>query len=45
MPCLPTKQEIIDTYEVRGNLEVMAIRKASRLILPSALYASGTDRQ
>ena len=33
----PTKQEIIDTYEVRGNLEVMAIRKASRLITPLQL--------
>ncbi|MDD2351929.1 MAG: GntR family transcriptional regulator, partial [Synergistaceae bacterium] len=33
----PTKQEIIDTYEVRGNLEVMAIRKASHLITPLQL--------
>ena len=30
----PTRQEIIDTYEVRENLEVMAIRKASQLITP-----------
>jgi len=30
----PTKQEIIDTYEVRGYLEVMAIRKASHIITP-----------
>ena len=30
----PTKQEIIDTYEVRENLEIMAIRKASQLITP-----------
>ena len=30
----PTRQEIIDTYEVRENLEIMAIRKASQLITP-----------
>jgi len=30
----PTREEIIDTYEVRENLEVMAIRKASALITP-----------
>ncbi len=30
----PTRQEIIDTYEVRETLEVMAIRKASKLITP-----------
>ncbi len=30
----PTRQEIIDTYEVRGNLEIMAIRKAARQITP-----------
>ncbi|MDD4160653.1 MAG: GntR family transcriptional regulator [Synergistaceae bacterium] len=30
----PTKQEIIDTYEVRENLEIMAIRKAASLITP-----------
>jgi len=30
----PTKSEIIDTYEVRENLEVMAIRKASKIITP-----------
>lgn len=30
----PTKQEIIDTYEVRETLEVMAIRKAARQITP-----------
>ena len=30
----PTRQEIIDTYEVRENLEVMAIKKASMLITP-----------
>ena len=30
----PTKQEIIDTYEVRGYLEVMAIRKTSHIITP-----------
>ncbi len=33
----PTKEEIIDTYEVREMLEVMAIRKASRLITPLQL--------
>ena len=33
----PTKQEIIDTYEVRGSLEVMAIRKAARQITPLQL--------
>lgn len=33
----PTKEEIIDTYEVRETLEVMAIRKASRLITPLQL--------
>ena len=30
----PTKQEIIDTYEVRETLEIMAIRKAARRITP-----------
>jgi len=30
----PTRQEIEDTYEVRETLEVMAIRKASRIITP-----------
>ena len=30
----PTRQEIIDTYEVRENLEIMAIRKAARQITP-----------
>lgn len=33
----PTKEEIIDTYEVRETLEVMAIRKASHLITPLQL--------
>lgn len=33
----PTKQEIVDTYEVRENLEVMAIRKASHIITPLQL--------
>lgn len=33
----PTKQEIIDTYEVRENLELMAIRKASHIITPLQL--------
>lgn len=30
----PTKQEIIDTYEVREELEVMSVRKAARHITP-----------
>ena len=30
----PTRQEIIDTYEVREELEVMAIRKAAKQITP-----------
>ena len=30
----PTKQEILDTYEVRKNLEIMAIRKAVHKITP-----------
>lgn len=30
----PTKQEIIDTYEVREDLETMSIRKASQKITP-----------
>lgn len=33
----PTKQEIIDTYEVRGELEQMAVRKAARIITPLQL--------
>ena len=33
----PTKQEIIDTYEVRETLETMAIRKAARRITPLQL--------
>lgn len=33
----PTKQEIIDTYEVREDLETMAIRKASQKITPLQL--------
>lgn len=33
----PTKQEIIDTYEVRETLEIMAIRKAARIITPLQL--------
>ncbi|NCB72724.1 MAG: GntR family transcriptional regulator, partial [Verrucomicrobiae bacterium] len=33
----PTKQEIIDTYEVRETLEIMAIKKASHLITPLQL--------
>ncbi len=33
----PTKQEIIDTYEVRETLEIMAIRKAARRITPLRL--------
>lgn len=30
----PTRQEIIDTYEVRETLELMAVRKAARCITP-----------
>lgn len=33
----PTKQEIIDTYEVREDLELMAIRKAAKNITPLQL--------
>ena len=33
----PTKQEIIDAYEVRETLETMAIRKAARRITPLQL--------
>ncbi|MDO5116228.1 MAG: GntR family transcriptional regulator [Synergistaceae bacterium] len=33
----PTRQEIIDTYEVRENLEIMAIRKAAVHITPLQL--------
>lgn len=33
----PTKQEILDTYEVRKNLEVMAIAKAVHKITPVQL--------
>ena len=30
----PTRQEIIDTYEVREELEVMAVRKTAKVITP-----------
>lgn len=33
----PSKQEIIDTYEVREDLEIMAIRKAAKRITPLQL--------
>ncbi len=33
----PTREEIIDTYEVRENLEVMAIQKAAKNITPLQL--------
>ncbi|KEJ92224.1 GntR family transcriptional regulator [Synergistes jonesii] len=33
----PSKQEIIDTYEVREDLETMAIRKAAKRITPLQL--------
>ena len=33
----PTRQEIIDTYEVREELEIMAIRKAAKHITPLQL--------
>lgn len=33
----PTKQEIIDTYEVRETLEIMAVRKAAKIITPLQL--------
>lgn len=33
----PTKQEIIDTYEVRETLEIMAVRKAAGIITPLQL--------
>lgn len=33
----PTRQEIIDTYEVRETLEIMAVRKAARRITPLQL--------
>ena len=33
----PTRQEIIDTYEVREDLEVLAVRKAARHITPLQL--------
>lgn len=33
----PTKEEVYDTYEVRKHLEVMSVRKASRIITPEQL--------
>lgn len=33
----PSKQEIIDTYEVREDLEIMAVRKAAKRITPLQL--------